>query len=551
MIQAAAWTAAASSSPARSSRTGALRRRSRGRRPRRPSTASRGARCGPRRGAGRRDAHLERAADPRRGRRSGVAAPEDHGPARSARIGRRRSTASPAGASTGWTCGSSSSSSSATLGAPDVPPRRAVPDALRRGLPRPDGDGVPPGLALRHLPRHLRVDPPAPREVRDGRRPRRVGATTGSARRATSACRSATRSSSRAATIPRLTGGRGGDRVHVVDRQRAPLVRPARPEPRLHGRRSRVRRASPTTTSATGSSSAPTTADPRVRRERPRRRHEPGARGARRPALGVRPRRRWDRPALREQRRPDAPRRDEGRPARHARRRLGRDDRRRQARRDQGFAPGGTGPVVATQAGAVEDPAAAAAVLADLLGGDAATYEARLKATEGADDRRRHRRARPEGEHRRRDRRRPPGRPRGPGRPAHRDRRPEGRDVRGGADRRRRDEHRARRRGVRARIRPGRRPPPLRDDRRHRRGRAGRDRDDPRRRKYGEGRPDPPGDRPAPRKGSDGPVRRRVGDGPRPGRPARRQRLDDLRHRAPRRTPSSPTPRWRSTRCRS
>ena len=39
------------------------------------------------------------------------------------------------------------------------------------------------------------------------------------------------------------------------------------------------------------------------------------------------------------------------------------------------------------------------------------------------DDRRRHRRARPEGEHRRRDRRRPPGRPRGPGRAARRDRR--------------------------------------------------------------------------------------------------------------------------------
>jgi hypothetical protein len=48
------------------------------------------------------------------------------------------------------------------------------------------------------------------------------------------------------------------------------------------------------------------------------------------------------------------------------------------------FAPGGTGPVVATTAGPVEDPAAAAAVLADLLGGDAATYEARLKSTEGS-----------------------------------------------------------------------------------------------------------------------------------------------------------------------
>ena len=50
----------------------------------------------------------------------------------------------------------------------DVPPGRAVPDALRRGLPRADGDGVPPGLALRPVARHLRVDPPAPRQVRDG-----------------------------------------------------------------------------------------------------------------------------------------------------------------------------------------------------------------------------------------------------------------------------------------------------------------------------------------------------------------------------------------------
>jgi 4-amino-4-deoxy-L-arabinose transferase-like glycosyltransferase len=46
------------------------------------------------------------------------------------------------------------------------------------------------------------------------------------------------------------------------------------------------------------------------------------------------------------------------------------------------FAPGGTGPVVATLPGSVEDPAAAAATLADLLGGDAATYERRLSSAE-------------------------------------------------------------------------------------------------------------------------------------------------------------------------
>ena len=43
-----------------------------------------------------------------------------------------------------------------------------------------------------------------------------------------------------------------------------------------------------------------------------------------------------------------------------------------------GFAPGGSGPAVTALPGSVEDPAAAAAVLADLLGGDAATYETRL-----------------------------------------------------------------------------------------------------------------------------------------------------------------------------
>ena len=36
-----------------------------------------------------------------------------------------------------------------THAAADLPAGRAVPDALRRGLPRPDRDGVPPGLALR------------------------------------------------------------------------------------------------------------------------------------------------------------------------------------------------------------------------------------------------------------------------------------------------------------------------------------------------------------------------------------------------------------------
>ena len=56
-----------------------------------------------------------------------------------------------------------------------IPPGRALPDALRRGLSRADGDGVPPGVAVRHLARHLRMDPSAPGQVRDGRRAGPVG----------------------------------------------------------------------------------------------------------------------------------------------------------------------------------------------------------------------------------------------------------------------------------------------------------------------------------------------------------------------------------------
>jgi hypothetical protein len=46
-----------------------------------------------------------------------------------------------------------------------------------------------------------------------------------------------------------------------------------------------------------------------------------------------------------------------------------------------GFAAGGTGPALTTTPGAVEDPSAAASVLADLLGGDVAAYESRLRST--------------------------------------------------------------------------------------------------------------------------------------------------------------------------
>ena len=56
-----------------------------------------------------------------------------------------------------------------------IPAGRALPDALRRGLSRPDGYGVPPGVAVRHLARHLRMDPSALGQVRDGRRAGPVG----------------------------------------------------------------------------------------------------------------------------------------------------------------------------------------------------------------------------------------------------------------------------------------------------------------------------------------------------------------------------------------
>ena len=96
-------------------------------------------------------------------------------------------------------------------GAPDVPPGRAVPDALRRGLPRPDRDRVPPGLALRAVARHLRVDPPAPRQVHHGGRARPVG--RGRRRRHERARRARRRVRGRAAPRdPSAPGQRAGER---------------------------------------------------------------------------------------------------------------------------------------------------------------------------------------------------------------------------------------------------------------------------------------------------------------------------------------------------
>ncbi len=87
---------------------------------------------------------------------------------------------------------------------PHVPPGRAAPDALRRGLPRPDGHRVPAVLEVRRAARDLRVHPPPPRQVRDRGRDRALRATTRSSRRATSGRRSAMSRSSRAGTTPPL-----------------------------------------------------------------------------------------------------------------------------------------------------------------------------------------------------------------------------------------------------------------------------------------------------------------------------------------------------------
>ena len=105
---------------------------------------------------------------------------------------------------------------------------RAVPDALRRGLPPADRDRVPPGLALRDLARDLRVDAPAPRQVRDGRSGSWPSARTRSG--ATSQLGVAVVD---AAIEPRRDDGLGRrrDRGRPAvgrDRQRGPRLRPRR-----------------------------------------------------------------------------------------------------------------------------------------------------------------------------------------------------------------------------------------------------------------------------------------------------------------------------------
>ena len=122
--------------------------------------------------------------------------PAPPGPQRVAPLGRRR----PAGQAGPVPRGAAHPRDAAPA---NLPAGRALPDALRRGLPRPDGHGVPPVLALRAVARHLRVDAPAPREVRDGRPASSCGGRTTSAPRATSRCPCAPWRSSRDASTRR------------------------------------------------------------------------------------------------------------------------------------------------------------------------------------------------------------------------------------------------------------------------------------------------------------------------------------------------------------
>ena len=167
---------------------------------------------------------------------------EAHGRARSGRIARRRSTDEPGGRLDRLDLWILVVLVVGDPRPPDVPPRRAVPDALRRGLPRPDGDGVPAGLALRHshdiyewTHPHLAKYAMAGGLVAWG--DDRVSATSDLGVPVRDAVIEPRRDDPAPDRRPRRRSRR---RRHGL---RAPLVRPARPEPRRHGRRSRARRA--------------------------------------------------------------------------------------------------------------------------------------------------------------------------------------------------------------------------------------------------------------------------------------------------------------------
>ena len=279
---------------------------------------------------------------------------------------------------------------------------------------------------------------------------------------------------------------------------RAPLVRPARPQPRRHGADPGRVEPSPTTTSATGSSSAPTTA-------RSSTIDASGLDGVTSPELAalVAPpaafgqrRRRGSRQLFVSRDGRHAARRDDGRPARS------RSTPTRPRRSATSSSPGSATSRRAARARSSRRRRARSRIRRPprrssptLLGGDAATYEARLTsdratgrsspASAGADQRT---------NVQTRDRRRARW-PASRSRTCRASRSPTrtGVDVRGGADGRRRDEHRARRRGVRAgATSPVDDARALRDDRRHDEGAPGEVATIVVGGDHGEGRPDPP-----------------------------------------------------------
>ena len=237
-----------------------------------------------------------------------------------------------------------------------------------------DRDRVPPGLALRPVARHLRVDPPAPGQVRDGAGHRRCGARTRSAPRASSACRSGRRRRAAARRPPRATDGPATG-CGVATGQRGPRLRPR---------------------------------DARARR-RARRARRGGARRRRRPSTAVRRRRRRARSRrstsprrLGRARRGSTPSRRSAPSTTRSTRLLVTDDGRRswpprttavtastRRRRDPRLgrrstaSPTGARPARADRSSAdpaaVDDRGRRAATLAELLGGDAADYEAALR----------------------------------------------------------------------------------------------------------------------------------------------------------------------------
>ena len=121
-------------------------------------------------------------------------------------------------------------------------------------------DRVPPGLALRHVARHLRMDPSAPRQVRDGRGLVALGPRRGQRHERSRRPGRRPPPSSRAAWTTTDSGRSRRRAAARRDRHRDPDLRPRDPRPGLDRAGRRASPPSRSTTPATSSSSATTTA---------------------------------------------------------------------------------------------------------------------------------------------------------------------------------------------------------------------------------------------------------------------------------------------------